>query len=291
MNSKLLSYLAPAMGVFIFVALTFGAKEIGSSHGPVALPEEPFDSMVILVAKIERLEQEKANLMATILDRTASEGSTKAVKKQIRQIEAKVSAVKADMRNHFFLANGTPDYYKIVVTETKRREALGKKGKELEIYLDGGIKTIGYGNHIKYLTNKQKAIIKSQGGKITEAQARDFMNYIFDDIDKVIKRDQKKGILPKNLSAAQKWAIKSLAFNWGYGNIQTSALWPHLKAGRRSQVVRTIWITKTQCQSDNHKTSRHMEAALWNGDNKTAIQFAQQAYEHLYNRGDFNHYK
>lgn len=291
MNNRMLSFLAPAIGTFIFIAFTFGAKEIGSSHGPASLPEEqPFDSMVILVAKIERLEQEKADLMATILDRTASEGSKKTAKKQITKIEAKVSAVKADMQSHFLLPNGKPDYYKIVVTETKRREALGKKGKELEIYLDGGIPTIGYGNHIKYLTPGQKTIIKRQKGKITEAQAREFMNYIFDDIDDVIERDQARGILPKNLSAAQKWAIKSLAFNWGYGNIQNSALWPHLKAGSRNQGVRTIWVTMTQCQTDNHRTSRHMEAALWNGDSKTAIQFAQQAYEHLYNRGDFKHY-
>lgn len=291
MKNRLLSYLAPAMGMFILIALTFGAKEIGSSHGPASLPEEqPFDSMVILVARIERLEQEKADLMATILDRTASEGSKKTAKKQIKRIEDKVSAVKADMRNHFLLPDGKPDYYKIVVTETKRREALGKKGKELEIYLDGGIKTIGYGNHIKYLSKDQQRLIKQQGNKINEAQAREFMNTIFDEIDRAIKADQAKGNLPKNLTAAQKWAIKSLSFNWGYGNVRKSKLWPHLKAGRKGQQVRTIWITKTQCQTDNHRKSRLMEAALWNGDSKTAIKFAQQAYEHLYNRGDFNHY-
>jgi len=62
------------------------------------------------------------------------------------------------------------DFFKIVMLETKRREALGRKGKELKPYLDGKTKAIGYGCHMKYLTDNWKKIIEQQGEKITEQQ-------------------------------------------------------------------------------------------------------------------------
>ena len=59
------------------------------------------------------------------------------------------------------------DFFKIVMLETKRREALGRKGKELKPYLDGKTKAIGYGCHMKYLPDNWKKTIEDQGEKIT----------------------------------------------------------------------------------------------------------------------------
>ena len=81
------------------------------------------------------------------------------------------------------------DFFKIVMLETKRREAMGRKGKELKPYLDGKTKAIGYGCHMKYLPEAWKKTIEEQGEKITEQQAREIMYEVFDNLKSEIQRD------------------------------------------------------------------------------------------------------
>jgi GH24 family phage-related lysozyme (muramidase) len=174
--------------------------------------------------------------------------------------------------------------FRIVICETKRREAMGHPGKELERYKDGDTWAIGYGNHIKYLSPAWKKIVKKQGYKVTEAQAREMMYETFHNLDQQIKRD-----LP-GLNHKQQWAIKSLAFNWGYGNIKRSKLWKHLKNRDKGFRVTMAWM-RTQVATENHKQSRRLELALWHGEDATALNIGKKAYQHLQKRGDFEHYE
>jgi GH24 family phage-related lysozyme (muramidase) len=115
------------------------------------------------------------------------------------------------------------DFFKIVMTETKRREAMGAKGKELEIYLDGDHRTIGYGCHISNLSSEWKTLIKNQGNRITEKQARKLMYDHYEQIHQAIAKD-----VP-GLNTAQMWAVKSLTYNYGWGNVKKSKLFKLIK--------------------------------------------------------------
>ena len=179
--------------------------------------------------------------------------------------------------------SGAVNYFRIVMLETKRREAMGRAGRELERYRDGREWAIGYGNHIRYLPDGWKRTIKRQGWKVTEAQARALMYETYDALDKQIKAD-----LP-NLNTRQRWAVKSLAFNWGYGRVKRSGLWRHLKDGAKGKKVAAAWM-RTQVATKNHRTSRRMEVALWNGDDASVLKVGENAYNALVARGDFEHY-
>jgi len=180
--------------------------------------------------------------------------------------------------------SGDLNVFRIVICETKRREAMGHPGKELRRYKDGSTWAIGYGNHIKYLSPAWKKIVKKQGYKVSEAQAREMMYETFHNLGEQIKKD-----LP-GLNHRQQWAVKSLAFNWGYGNIKRSKLWPHLKKGKQGFAVTKAWM-RTQVATENHKQSRRLELALWHGEDATALNIGKKAYQHLQKRGDFEHYE
>jgi GH24 family phage-related lysozyme (muramidase) len=100
--------------------------------------------------------------------------------------------------------------------------------------------------------------------------------------------EQVKSDLP-HLNPRQRWAVKSLAFNWGYGNVKRSGLWQHLKAGAKGKKVAAAWM-RTQVATGNHRTSRRMEVALWNGDDAAVLKVGKNAYNALRVRGDFEHY-
>jgi len=180
--------------------------------------------------------------------------------------------------------SGDLNVFRIVICETKRREAMGHPGKELRRYKDGSTWAIGYGNHIKYLSPAWKNIVKKQGYKVSEAQAREMMYETFHNLGEQIKKD-----LP-GLNHRQQWAVKSLAFNWGYGNIKRSKLWPHLKKGKQGFAVTKAWMG-TQVATENHKQSRRLELALWHGEDATALNIGKKAYQQLQKRGDFEHYE
>ena len=175
------------------------------------------------------------------------------------------------------------DFFKIVMLETKRREALGRKGKELRPYLDGKTLAIGYGCHMKYLSAKWKQTIEEQGNVITEAQARTIMYEVFDDLKETISND-----LP-HLDRAQLWAVQSLAYNWGYGNVKKSKLYQHLKNGDTSKATERVWM---QCHAatKGHRISRRLEVFLFTGKYKNAQEIADDAGKALQKRGDFKHY-
>lgn len=175
------------------------------------------------------------------------------------------------------------DLFKYVMLETKRREALGRRGKELESYMDGDSPAIGYGNRIKYLPERWKQVVEDQNYKVTEAQARAMMYDTFDSLKETISAD-----LP-NLDRHELWAVQSLAFNWGYGNVKKSALYQHLKAGNKTGDARRDWM-KCHAATDNHRTSRRFEWALWTGDLKEAKKYADKAYKSIAGRGDLKHY-
>lgn len=179
--------------------------------------------------------------------------------------------------------DGSVNYFRCIILETKRREALGKPGRELKRYKDGKEWAIGYGNHIRYLSEYWKRTCKRQGWKVTEAQARQMMYATFHDLCEQIKRD-----LP-NTNRRQQLAVASLAFNWGYGNVKRSALWRHLKAGRKGNTVTAAWM-RTQVATENHRKSRRIEAATWNGDDAVVLKAGKEALEALRKRGDFKHY-
>ena len=186
-------------------------------------------------------------------------------------------------KNVWVRADGKPDYFRIVMLETKRREAMGKVGKELKWYWDGDHKAIGYGNRITYLSPRWQSVVKKQGMKVSEDQARQMMYETFEELDIRIKRD-----LP-HLNEGQQWAVKSLVFNWGYGNLQNSKLWKYIKKGDKSQSAINQWH-KSHARTDNHKRSRSLETSLWLGHDKTAIDFGKRAFESIRERGDFKHY-
>lgn len=175
------------------------------------------------------------------------------------------------------------DFFKIVMLETKRREAMGRKGKELKPYLDGKTKAIGYGCHMKYLPEKWTKVIREQKEQITEQQAREMMYEVFDGLRFEIQRD-----LP-HLNRAQVWAVQSLAYNWGYGNVKRSKLYQHLKSGDTSKATGKVWM---QCHSatENHRISRRLEIFLFTGKYKDAQHIADKAGKALQKRGDFKHY-
>jgi GH24 family phage-related lysozyme (muramidase) len=187
------------------------------------------------------------------------------------------------VRDTWMRIDGQPDFFRIVITETKRREGMGKRTRELEMYSDGGYDAIGYGNHVRYLSLNWKAVIRQQGNKVSEAQARQMMYETFDEIDTYIGPD-----LP-NLNEAQRWAVKSLAFNWGYGNVKKSGLWKHLKAGNTGPSVEKAWM-RTQVKTSNHQKSRGLELDLYHGRYDSAVAKAKQAYRDLEKRGDFKKY-
>jgi GH24 family phage-related lysozyme (muramidase) len=175
------------------------------------------------------------------------------------------------------------DFFKIVMLETKRREALGRKGKELRPYLDGKTKAIGYGCHMKYLPEAWKKTIEQQGEKITEEQARQIMYEVFDSLKDEISRD-----LP-HLNRAQIWAVQSLAYNWGYGNVKRSKLYQHLKSGDTSKGTAKVWMS-CHAGTENHRISRRLEVFLFTGKYKDAQHIADKAGRALQQRGDFKHY-
>jgi GH24 family phage-related lysozyme (muramidase) len=179
--------------------------------------------------------------------------------------------------------DGKPDYFRIVMLETKRREALGKPGRELKWYWDGDHKAIGYGNRIEYVSDDWKRTIKRQGYKLTETQARQLMYETYDNIDRWVRAE-----LP-NLTENQRWAVKSLAFNWGTGNLKRSKLWKYLRQGNVTPAVVKTWM-RCHAGTDNHRRSRRMEVALWMGDDKYAIEVGKNAFTSLRDRGDFKHY-
>jgi len=175
------------------------------------------------------------------------------------------------------------DLFKYVMLETKRREALGRRGKELESYMDGDSPAIGYGNRIKYLSAKWKQVVDEQGYKVTEAQARAMMYDTFDSLKETISAD-----LP-HLDRHELWAVQSLAFNWGYGNVKKSALYQHLKAGNKTGDAKRAWM-KCHAGTENHRVSRRFEWALYTGDFKEAKKYADKAYNSIAGRGDLKHY-
>ncbi len=187
------------------------------------------------------------------------------------------------VRDTWYRADGQPDFFRIVITETKRREGMGKRNRELEMYSDGGYDAIGYGNHVRYLSPEWQSVVRQQGNKVSEAQAREMMYETFDKKDAYIGND-----LPK-LNEAQRWAVKSLAFNWGYGNVKKSGLWKHLKAGATGPSVEKAWM-RTQVKTSNHRKSRALELDLYHGRYDDAITKAKQAYKDLEKRGDFKKY-
>lgn len=189
--------------------------------------------------------------------------------------EAKEAAKVPEQTGH--------DLFKYVMLETKRREALGRRGKELESYMDGDSPAIGYGNRIKYLAPKWKQVVEDQNYKVTEAQARAMMYDTFDSLKETISAD-----LP-NLDRHELWAVQSLAFNWGYGNVKKSALYKHLKEGNKTGEARRAWMS-CHAGTDNHRTSRRFEWALWTGDLKEAKKYADKAYKSIAGRGDLKHY-
>jgi GH24 family phage-related lysozyme (muramidase) len=175
------------------------------------------------------------------------------------------------------------DFFKIVMLETKRREAMGRKGKELRPYMDGKTKAIGYGCHMKYLPESWKKTIEQQGEKITEEQARQIMYEVFDNLKNEISRD-----LP-HLNRAQLWAIQSLSYNWGYGNVKRSKLYQHLKSGDTSKATAKVWMS-CHAGTENHRISRRLEVFLFTGKYKDAQHIADKAGRALQKRGDFKHY-
>jgi GH24 family phage-related lysozyme (muramidase) len=179
--------------------------------------------------------------------------------------------------------DGKPNYFRCVILETKRREALGRRGEELERYKDGDTWAIGYGCHIKYLSPYWKKTLKKQRYKITEIQARAIMYEVMHLLEQQVKRD-----LP-NANRRQRLAVISLSYNWGYGNVKRSGLWKHIKAGSTGNKVAKAWM-RTQSQTENHRKSRRMEVALWNGADKIVLQTGKSAYQTLKQRGDFEHY-
>jgi GH24 family phage-related lysozyme (muramidase) len=193
------------------------------------------------------------------------------------------SVAPAKRNDTWHTESGAVNYFRIVMLETKRREALGRAGRELERYKDGDTWAIGYGNHIKYLSAAWKRTIKRQGYRVTEQQARSLMYETFHNLEQQVKSD-----LP-HLNPRQRWAVKSLAFNWGYGNVKRSGLWRHLKAGAKGKNVAAAWM-RTQVATGNHRTSRRMEVALWNGDDAAVLKVGKNAYNALKARGDFEHY-
>jgi len=179
--------------------------------------------------------------------------------------------------------DGKPNYFRCVILETKRREALGRRGEELERYKDGSTWAIGYGCHIKYLSPYWQKTLKKQGYKVTETQARTIMYEVMHDLEQQVKRD-----LP-NANRRQRLAVISLAYNWGYGNVKGSGLWPLLKKGASGEKVAKAWL-RTQNATENHRKSRRMEIALWNGADNIVLQTGKSAYYSLKQRGDFKHY-
>lgn len=173
--------------------------------------------------------------------------------------------------------------FRYVILETKRREAMGRRGKELTSYMDGDSPAIGYGNRIKYLSKNWQRIVEEQDYTVTEEQARQMMYETFEALDKTVKQE-----LP-NLNRHERWAVQSLAFNWGMGNLKKSDLWKFLKEGDKSPVARSLWM-KCHAGTPNHRTSRKFEWAVYTGDFETAKKYADKAFEALRKRGDFKHY-
>jgi GH24 family phage-related lysozyme (muramidase) len=202
---------------------------------------------------------------------------------------AKLSGRKLDYHELFYKDDGSPNYYAWTIYECKRREAQGKKGKEYHRYLDGGEWAIGYGNHIRYLSDEWKATIKRQKNKINEQQARAIMVETFNALVEQVKADYPK------LKRNQHLAIASLSFNWGYGNFKRSRISIMARDGVLSKDEKMYWMTRTQSQTPNHRTSRAFEASLFmadvnKADRQYALSVAKSSWQSLQKRGDFSRY-
>lgn len=203
---------------------------------------------------------------------------------------AHLAGRKLTFNELFYKSDGTPNYYAWTIYECKRREAQGKKGKEYHRYLDGGEWAIGYGNHIRYLSDDWKATIKRQKNKINEQQARAIMVETFNGLVDQVKRDYPK------LKRNQQLAIASLSFNWGYGNFKRSRISKMAKDGVLTKDEKMYWMTRTQSQTSNHRTSRAFEASLFmaeasKSDREYALNVAKNSWQSLQKRGDFERYE
>ena len=205
-------------------------------------------------------------------------------KKQYIAHNTNLRAPVAKPDNSGWYVDGSLNYFRCVILETKRREALGRPGAELKRYKDGNTWAIGYGCHIKYLSEYWQRTAKRQGWKVKEMQARQIMYEVMHNLEQQVKRD-----LP-NANRRQRLAVISLAYNWGYGNVKKSGLWRHLKAGNQGSAISRAWM-QTQNQTENHKKSRRMEIALWNGADRVVLQTGKAAFDALQRRGDFQHYE
>ena len=183
----------------------------------------------------------------------------------------------------YWYKDGKVNLFLIVITETKRREGNGKPGKPYQIYKDGENDAIGYGTQIKYLSDEWKSTIRTQRYTITEEQARELMYESFKRNDERVKK-----ALP-HLNESQRWALKSLIYNWGYSNVVNSNLWGLLKKNISDARIERAWM-QTQVATTNHIKSRELEIDLFFGRYDDAIEKAKLAYEHLQKRGDFNSY-
>lgn len=246
----------------MFVPITYLYKAIGVS--------------IAFVLITFMLYSKKENIISKDFYPTASAEFVNDVEND--KLEKKESTINSWYRN-----DGKPDFFKIVIIETKRREAMGRPGKELERYKDGKEWAIGYGCHIKYLNDYWKNIVKKQNYKITEKQAREMMYHTFEELHHVIKKD-----FP-NASEAEMWAIKSLAFNWGYGNLKKSGLYKLLKRNEKGSRLEKEWL-KCHSATHNHRISRAMEFSLWNGNYDNCLTIGKNAYKSLEIRGDFKKY-
>lgn len=229
----------------------------------------------------EPMEPEPLHVYADYLVNADSDPAEEAP--PVMQTQANVRVPERKAVNLWHNDDGSVNYFRCIILETKRREALGRPGAELRRYKDGSQWAIGYGNHVRYLSRDWQRTCKRQGWKVTEAQARAMMYETFHNLTEQIKRD-----LP-NTNRRQQLAVASLAFNWGYGNVKRSALWRHLKAGRTGETVTAAWM-RTQVATSNHRTSRIMEAAMWNGVDEVVLRGGKAALNALHRRGDLKHY-
>lgn len=206
------------------------------------------------------------------------------VKRSVAKLTGRVSFDEL-----FYKSDGSPNYFAWTIYECKRREAQGKAGKEYARYKDGGEWAIGYGNHIKYLSSSWQKIIKAQGNKINESQARAIMVETFNGLVGQVKKDYP--LLHRN----QQLAIASISFNWGYGNFKRSKISKMIKDGILTAAEKKYWINNTQSQTPNHRTSRTFEASMFmahskDSEKKIALNLAKEAWSHLQKRGDFTRY-
>jgi hypothetical protein len=86
------------------------------------------------------------------------------------------------------------------------------------------------------------------------------------------------------------WAVQSLAFNWGYGNLKRSPLYKYLKAGDKSEAARKAWMKSHSRYRKPPDKSDALSGRCYTGNFDHAKQYADKAYKSLKSRGDFKHY-